>query len=494
MRHTQDELRNKSDEKLQTVNYQHKWLVMSATGMGIFLSTIDTSIVNVALPTFVDYFDTNFPTVQWVVLSYLLTVTTLMLSIGRLADMLGKKRIYNGGFLVFISGSLLCGLSQSVEMLILSRVIQAIGAAMIMALGMAIVTEAFPPNERGRALGINGAIVSIGIIIGPSIGGLILDQVSWRWIFLVNLPVGLIGTLLVHKFVPNYKPVAGQIFDLPGAVTMFIGLLSFLLALTFGQRLGFTHFSVVALFIVFFLCLIVFIRIETSAVQPMIDLNIFRSRLLTINLVTGLMTFFSMGGITLLMPFYLQNVLGLPLREIGLLMIVNPVSMGAIAPISGRLSDRYGSRPIVVIGLGFLILGYIGLSTLSVDSTWLDYVIRYAPIGVGMGIFQSPNNSAVMGSAPRNRLGVVSSMLSVTRTLGQTMGVAVLGAIWSGNVFSHAGKTYADGATAAESLAQVLGLRDTIYIVIGLLATAFGLALYAFITDRKASSEATINP
>jgi len=494
MSHANDELRSEPAESIQTVNYQHKWLVMLATGMGIFLSTIDTSIVNVALPTFVEYFDTTFPTVQWVVLSYLLTVTTLMLSIGRLADMLGKKRIYNSGFLVFISGSLLCGLSQSVEMLIISRVVQAIGAAMIMALGMAIVTEAFPPNERGRALGINGAIVSIGIIIGPSIGGLILDQFPWRWIFLVNLPVGLIGTLLVHKFVPNYKPVGGQIFDLPGAVTMFVGLLSFLLALTIGQRLGFTHYSVMILFVVFILCLIVFIRIETLAAQPMIDLNIFRSKLLTINLITGLMTFFSMGGITLLMPFYLQNVLDLPLREIGLLMIVTPISMGMIAPISGRLSDRYGSRPIVLIGLGFLILGYLGVSTLSVDSTWLDYIIRFVPIGIGMGTFQSPNNSAVMGSAPRNRLGVVSSMLSVTRTLGQTMGVAVLGAIWSGNVFSHAGKIYVEGATAAEPLAQVLGLRDTVFIVIGLLSIAFMLAVYALITDRRAFNKATLKP
>lgn len=465
---------------------------MSATGMGIFLSTIDTSIVNVALPTFVNFFDTNFPTVQWVVLSYLLTVTTLMLSIGRLADMLGKKRIYNGGFLVFISGSLLCGLSQSIEMLILSRVVQAVGAAMVMALGMAIVTEAFPPHERGKALGINGAIVSIGIIIGPSLGGLILDQVSWRWIFLVNLPVGLIGTLLVHKFVPNYKPIGKQIFDLPGALTMFIGLLSLCLSLTFGQRLGFTHISVIILFLVFITCLVLFIRIETSTAQPMIDLNIFNSKLLTINLLTGLMTFFSMGGITFLMPFYLQNVLELPLREVGLLMIVTPISMGMIAPISGRLSDRFGSRPITVIGLGFLILGYFGVSTLSVDSTWIDYIIRFIPIGMGMGIFQSPNNSAVMGSAPRNRLGVVSSMLSVTRTLGQTIGVSILGAIWSGNVIKHAGQIYTDGATAAEPLAQVLGLRDTIYIVIGLIFVAFWLAVYALVADRKMTRETTL--
>jgi len=458
---------------------------MSATGMGIFLSTIDTSIVNVALPTFVNFFDTNFPTVQWVVLSYLLTVTTLMLSIGRLADMLGKKRIYNGGFLVFISGSLLCGLSQSIEMLILSRVVQAVGAAMVMALGMAIVTEAFPPHERGKALGINGAIVSIGIIIGPSLGGLILDQVSWRWIFLVNLPVGLIGTLLVHKFVPNYKPIGKQIFDLPGALTMFIGLLSLCLSLTFGQRLGFTHISVIILFLVFITCLVLFIRIETSTAQPMIDLNIFNSKLLTINLLTGLMTFFSMGGITFLMPFYLQNVLELPLREVGLLMIVTPISMGMIAPISGRLSDRFGSRPITVIGLGFLILGYFGVSTLSVDSTWIDYIIRFIPIGMGMGIFQSPNNSAVMGSAPRARLGVASGLLSLSRSMGQVMGIPLAGALFASRVLSRVDLPSGVDASEAPPWAIVSGLQYTFTTAALIIALAVMLAAVGFHINQR---------
>ncbi len=223
----------------QPIDYSRKWLVMVAVGMGIFLSTVDSSIVNLALPTLVRDLNTDFPTVQWVVLGYLLTQATLMLSMGRLGDMVGKKPVYTAGFVVFTIGSVLCGMASSIYGLILFRVLQAIGSSMTSALGFAILTEAFPPNERGRALGIGSAVVSMGIVVGPTLGGLIIDALSWNWIFYVNLPVGIIGVFMVLRFVPNIKPVGKQQFDFLGGATLLISLLGFLLALTIGQNVGF---------------------------------------------------------------------------------------------------------------------------------------------------------------------------------------------------------------------------------------------------------------
>src|SRR5512139_2468459 len=198
---------------LPAVDYSRKWYVLVAVSMGIFLATIDGSIVNVALPTLSREFDASFAVVEWVVLAYLLTLTALLLSFGRLADMLGKKPIYLAGFVIFTLGSVLCAIAPGIYWLIAFRILQAIGATAILALGMAIVTEAFPAEERGRALGITGAVVSIGIIIGPALGGLILAFLSWHWIFLVNLPVGIFGIWLVLRNVPFVQPPGGQRFD-----------------------------------------------------------------------------------------------------------------------------------------------------------------------------------------------------------------------------------------------------------------------------------------
>jgi len=468
-----------------SVNYAKKWYVLSAVGMGVFLATIDGSIVNVSLPTMEKSFQTDFALVQWVVLAYLLTVTTLMLGIGRLADIYGKKPIYTVGFVIFTIGSVLCGLSPSIYPLIGFRVLQAIGAAMIMALGMAIVTEAFPPSERGRALGISGTIVSVGIAVGPTLGGIIVQNLSWHWIFFVNLPIGIIGTFMVIRYVPNFKPPGGQRFDYWGALTLCVSLLALLVALTLGQRNGFGDSIVLILIGAFLLSLVTFIVIELRMEQPMIDLRLFRSSLFSVSLTTGFIIFICLAGSLLLMPFYIQNVLGYDPQKTGLLMATVPVALGIIAPISGELSDRFGSRPITVAGLAVLTVGFLAVSSLDAETTTLGYILRFLPVGLGMGIFQSPNNSAIMGAAPRDRLGIASGMLAVTRTLGQTTGIAVLGALWAGQVFKHAGGLLTEGATAAPVAAQVFALRDTFVIVSILIFIALLLSIWGLAEEKK---------
>jgi MFS family permease len=444
------------------VDYSRKWYVMIAVSLGVLVATIDGSIVNVALPTLVRAFGTQFNVVEWVVLVYLLTLTTLLLSVGRLADMIGKKSLYAAGFVIFTAGSVLAGLSPTIYWLIGFRVLQGVGAAMLAALGPAIVTEAFPPTERGKALGITGAMVSVGIVIGPTLGGYLIDTLSWHWIFFVNLPIGILGTLIALRYVQDLKPAERQRFDYAGAATLFVFLLALLLGLT----------------------LIAFVGIEWRVDQPMIELRLFRDSLLSSNLLTGFISFIAIAGTLILMPFYLENILGYSPGQVGLLLAVVPVGLGVMAPIAGALSDRVGTRPITVLGLAMLVGGYYLVSTLGAHTTAMGYIVRFLPIGMGMGIFQSPNNSAIMGSVPRSRLGIGGGLLAITRTLGQIVGIGLLGAVWAGRVAFYAGGSLPGGAAAAPVNAQLAGLQDTFLAVVFLITLALLLSVWGLVRER----------
>ncbi|MBT4287769.1 MAG: MFS transporter [Deltaproteobacteria bacterium] len=466
-------------------DYHKKWQAFSAVAIGVFLSTVDGSIVNIILPTLVKTFQTDFAIIQWVVVGYLLTVTTLMISFGRLADILGKKPLYTTGFIIFTIGSGLCAISPSVYWLIGFRVLQAIGAAMIMGLGMAIATEAFPKSERGKALGMIGSIVSVGIIIGPALGGLILNVTTWHWVFIVNVPVGVIGIYIVLKYVPHSKPTGHQKFDYLGALTFFISIISLLLALTFGQTIGFSHPSVLILSMIWFLFLIIFITIEYKSNYPMIDLKIFENTIFSVNLSTGFIAFIAVSGIMILLPFYLENILDLDILIVGLLLGVIPVMLGVISPISGILSDHYGSRRIAFFGLLVLIGGYAAISTLNENTTIWVYILCIAPMGIGMGLFQSPNNSAIMGAVSRDKLGVTSGLLSVSRTLGQTVGIATMGAFWSFRTLSyHQGSTIISATSAAKNH-QVKGLQEMLWLITFLIFIALILHLIGWYKESK---------
>jgi len=468
------------------IDYSRKWHVMLATGSGIFLGTIDSSIVNVALPTMADELDTTFAAVQWVVVAYILTLATLTLSVGRLGDMLGKKPIYTSGFAAFTLGSVLCGFAPSIGWLIAFRVAQAIGASMLFALGMAIITQAFPPSERGKALGISGALVSVGIVIGPTLGGLIVDQWSWRWIFFVNLPIGIFGTIAAYRYVPAVPPPGGQRFDYLGAGVFFVGLLSFMLGLSLAQSNGFGSAIVLTLLAVGLAAILFFVAVERRVDQPMLDLSLFRNRLLTINLVTGWMTFFAISGMFILVPFYLENALGATPQQVGLLIAPAPLMLGLSAPISGSISDRVGPRRVLVVGLAILVVAYSAIQLLGEGSPMWMIVVVMAPAGLGMGIFQSPNNSAVMGTASAERLGVTSAMLGITRNTGQLTGISVLGAIWALRVSSHYGTTV--DAQTAPGFAQAAALRDAGWLNVGLILIALGLSLWGLAEERRVSA------
>lgn len=468
---------------LDDVDYSRKWYVMSAIAMGIFLATIDGSIVNVALPTLTTALDTSFATVQWVVLAYLLTVTTLQAIVGRLADMYGRKALYNSGFVVFTIGSLLCGLSPTVGWLIAARVLQGVGGALTLALGLAIVTDAFPSSERGRALGIAGSIVSIGIVTGPTLGGVIIENLSWHWIFFVNVPVGIIGTYLAWRYIPRTKPPGGQTFDFAGAATLCIFLLGLLLGLTTGQSAGFISPQVLALFGVAAFFLAAFVILEQRHPQPIIPPSLFANRTFRVNIITGLLVFVAMG-LYVLIPFYLEKALLYGVQQVGLLLSVLPLALGVTSPLSGVLSDRVGSRPVSVLGLAVTAGAFLLLATLTAETTAVGFMLRYLPLGIGVGLFQSPNNSAIMGSVTRERLGVASGLLAVTRSLGQTVGFAALGAVWAALVVRAAGDALTGGAESAAPPAIAAGIQGTAVVSAVLVAIALVVALDAWRRER----------
>ncbi|NDJ78673.1 MAG: MFS transporter [Chloroflexi bacterium] len=458
---------------------------MLSVAMGVFLSTIDGSIVNVALPTLEDELNTGFATVQWVVISYLLVISSMMLGVARLADMTGKKRIYMSGMALFTVASVLCGLAPSVGFLIAFRVLQGLGAVAMQALGVAIITETFPREERGRALGISGTVVSLGIITGPTLGGLLIGTVGWRAIFLVNLPVGLIGLLLVRRHVPDWRPPGGQRFDRAGAVIMLLTLVAFALGRTFGPETGWNQPAIIALLVGAAVGLVVFLAVERRLSQPMIDLSLFRDSLFSVSLLTALLVFIMVGGGLLIIPFYLELVQGFETQQVGLLMSVFPIAMGITAPIAGSLSDRWGSRGISLLGLVVVSLACAGVATLTEDTTVPGYILRMVPFGVGVGLFQSPNNSAIMGAAPRERLGVASGLLALSRTLGQVTGIPLIGAIFASRVIAYGSLDSDIDVTDAPIDAMVAGVQTVYTVAAILIAVAAGLALWAFVIQQR---------
>ncbi len=405
-----------------------RWWILASIAFGTFISVVNNSIVNVALPTISRVMGLDLKVLQWVILVFLLTVSATLLVAGRLADLVGRKRIYTGGFLVLISGSLICGLASGFFILLVGRVIQAFGAAMPMANGMAITAATFPPEERGRALGIVGSVVAIGALLGPVLGGFLVDILGWRWVFLINLPLGTLAFFTALGLLPQDRPARrGEGFDYPGAL-LFAGAIIMLLLGLSGAGTPPVRWALVLAGAV---VAAVFIWWERRQPHPLLDLELFRLPLFSTSLAAAFLSFLSMSGMMLLTPFYLEEVLGYPPYQVGLLMSPYPLMMAAVAPVSGWLSDRWGPVGLTTGGLFLNILALLSLSFMGERASYLEIALRLVVLGVGMGMFQSPNNSTVMGSVPFQKLGVAGGMNALVRNIGMTVGTAVVVMLFS---------------------------------------------------------------
>ncbi|NLC56310.1 MAG: MFS transporter [Armatimonadetes bacterium] len=409
---------------------EYKWKALAAVAIGTFMSTLDSSIVNVAMPTLASEFQVEITTVEWVAMAYMLTVTGLLISLGRLSDMVGRKRIYNLGLLIFTAGSALCALAGGIGVLIAARVVQGVGAAMLAANGAAILTSAFPRTERGQAMGLNGTIVGAGLTVGPSLGGVLIHAFGWRSIFTINLPVGLVGLLLATLLLRPDEPCPEQErFDFAGALGLLVCLAGLLLALSHGEAWGWSSRPILALFGVSLFSGAHFLRTEARVPYPTIDLSLFRNRLFSAASVSAVASYVAIASVVFTMPFYLQQLRGFSTAHMGLMLTVIPLTMVVVSPVSGWLSDRIGSRVLASAGMASIALGLVLLSHLGTQATPLAIMGRLFLVGLGNGLFASPNSSAIMGAVPPQRLGVASGMISTVRTTGMVLGVAIAGAV-----------------------------------------------------------------
>ncbi len=435
-----------------------KWTVLAVAGAGIYMTTLSTGIVNVALPVLTREFGTSLVLAQWVVLGYILCITGLLLPAGRLADMLGRKQVFLTGFVIFATGSALCGLAPSIGWLIAARVLQAIGSAMVQANSGALVAQAFPPSERGRSLGMIGSIVSLGLLSGPLVGGVITEYAGWRWAFFVNLPISAVATPLGWRLLRPSPVAQGQRLDLAGALLFMVAVASLLLGINRAPDWGWGSPLTLALLATFAGATATFFWVEQRVPQPTVDLSLFRNRGFAAAVAAGFLSFLAQSSVILLMPFYFKLVLRLRSDETGVLLAATPATVMLLAPIGGTLADRFSSRLIASLGMAVVVTAMISLVFLPMEGGVAWAAARLMLVGVGIALFNSPNSSAMYGSVPASRLGLVGGFQALTRNLGQSLGQAIAGVIWSLVVMAVAGAGVPD-ATQAPPAAMMVGFR-----------------------------------
>ena len=435
-----------------------KWSVLAIVAVGVFMCTLDTSIVNVSLPAIAKYFGGEVgAAIEWVIIAYLVVIAATLLTVGRLSDRVGRRPIWVAGLGVFTVGSALCGAAPALWALVAARVLQGLGGSMLMAVSPAMLVAAFPPNERGRALGMNAMIVAFGITAGPALGGTITQQASWRWIFYINVPIGIAGALVALAVLPKEHHREPRRFDIPGAILLGLALGSLATALSIGNPAGWGSPLVIVLGGVFVAALVGFVFQERRHEAPLLDHVLFRDRLFAWATVALLLSFLAAFAVWFLLPVYFEQTRGFAPQRTGLLLTPFPLVIAVVAPISGHLADRYGTRWLAAAGMALLCTGLLLLSRFDeTTSTW-GLVWPQLVAALGMAMFQSPNNSAIMGAAPKDRQGVAAGMLATGRTMGQSISVAIAGAVLGASGMAAAFEVCAAIAAVAIAISLLRG-------------------------------------
>jgi EmrB/QacA subfamily drug resistance transporter len=463
---------------------QYKWLALMTTSIGALVSTLDFSIVNISLPRLTKVFSTEASVTLWVTVAYLLTSVSLMFIFGKLGDIFGRKRVYVIGFFLFTLGLTLCSIAQSINQLIFFRVIQAIGTGMIVSLGNAIVTDAFPTEERGKALGIYGAMTSTGLLSGPVLGGFLLAIWDWQAIFFIRIPIGVLGVIMSIIFLKrDTRVVKKPKFDWIGSATLSGGLACLLLFFNFGGKKGFSYTPVLALAAGALVLIVFFILFERKTIHPILDLNLFRDRRFAMGNLSAVVNFMATSAYTFLMPFFLIEGLSYSSGKSGLLFAINSMMSLVVAPFSGALSDKVGSRNLCTVGLVLVGIGLFSLSRLGADASLGDIIPRLVVLGFGTGMFSSPNNSAIMGSVPRDKLSTGSAMIASMRQIGISCGTAITGAIYTSRQAFHTTELANQGLTQTtlHQFTIIYSIQDA--LVIATIICGLG-AIFAFTAGK----------
>ncbi|WP_414151140.1 MFS transporter [Acetobacterium carbinolicum] len=466
-------------------NYEkNKWPILLIVVMSTFMATLDSSIVNVALPQMARAMDVDTSQIQLVVTSYLIVIVGIILIFGKLGDMLGKTRIFTFGIALFTVGSLLCGITSSFPVLIGARIVQAVGAAATMANNQGIITQVFPATQRGKALGLTGTSVALGSLVGPGLGGIIVGASSWEYIYLINVPVGVVVLFFAIKLLPRSNKKATVRLDALGAVLFMLSIVPLFVALGQVQSLGFTNPLILAGFIVSIGSFIAFIRVEQKRENPLIPLYIFKNKLFSLSIFCAFITFVGLFCNNIIQPFYLQDVMIYSPEQAGLMMMIFPLVLAVLAPVSGHVSDKIGSELLTFIGLLLISLGLFLMSTLTEQSTLTTMVIFIVVLSVGMGLFQSPNNSLIMSTVKRDQLGIAGSINALVRNMGMVTGIALATTLLYGSMSAELGYRVTD-YVAGQNGAFINGMSN-VYITAAVICL-FGAVLTFLRLLRKKS-------
>lgn len=466
--------------KSKTGIESNKWAILFCVVIMTFMACIDGSIVNVALPKISSDLNKPILDTQWIVTSYLMVISALVLLCGRIGDVKGKCRVFKAGVLIFTIGSFLSGLTKTLPLLIASRSIQAIGGACAMATGMGIITSVFNEKERGRAMGLSASAIAMGVMVGPALGG-VLVAVRWDLIFWINVPIGIIAFLFSMKYLPRMKTDSNEKIDIKGTVVFAIFIVSSMLAITKGEVLGYTDKYIILGFIIAILSLIIFIYLEKTVESPILDLKLFDIKLFSLSIACSALSFLAISSMNIIIPLYLEQVLQMNSLHAGLFLIIYPLCLSIVAPFSGSLSDKFNGRLISLIGVALLTVGLFFMEKININSSLIYLGVCCAVMGLGNGIFKSTNNALVMQKIPQNRLGIAGSMNSLVSNLAMAYGFTFATTILYGRMSYKLGYKVSNYVSGHESV-FLYGLDCVFFTstIICLIAT-----VVAFIRYRK---------
>lgn len=445
-------------ETKETNYNRSRWVVLMITVVATFMCTLDSSIVNVALPVMATSLKVSTGMIAWVVSSYLIVISIFILFFGRLGDLKGQEKMFRLGLLIFTAGSFLCGVTRTFPLLIAARAVQAIGAAGTMANSQGIITRAFPPEERGRALGINGSFVALGTMVGPALGGLIISFAGWEYLFWVNVPIGVAAYIANLKFSVKDETVADEKLDLRGGVFFTLAIAPLFIALEYGQTVGYTHPLILLCFVVAVAAFAAFFRTERKAQAPLLDLTIFRNKWFSISIFCAFISFIAISCSNIILPFYFQDALNMSPGTAGLYMTIYPLVLALAAPASGYLSDKIGSEVLTLIGLALTSGGLYLMATLDETPVYWVMILFIVMMSLGNGLFQSPNNSLVMSMVPPEKLGIGGSVNALVRNIGMVVGIALSTSILYGGMSAKIGR-HVSGYVLGRNDAFIYGMR-----------------------------------